>query len=104
MSEKQNMVGNPKKGKVLRNVGIISAIGAVIMFIVRIYFNSEINRAEDSGALYVQVGSEKMTVEAFNEFANGIMSKCTIAAVVMAVIAVALIVSYIMKNKKKSDQ
>lgn len=115
MSEKQNMVGNPKKGKVLRNVGIISAIGAVIMLIVRIYFNVELNKAENSsglshvgGAVYKEVtfkvGSEEMTKDELIDFANEIISKCTIAMIVMAVIAVVLIVSYIMMNKKKSDQ
>lgn len=104
MAENKKKDGNPKKLKVLRNVGIISAIGAIITFILRIYFNSELDKVEGSNTLIVQIASKKMDRKECIDYVNEMISKCTTAAIVMLAIAVVLIALYVVMNKKKSDK
>lgn len=88
-----------KNGKGTLIGGIAAAIAAVFTFIGRMAVSMELDGIKNTPAAVVVVGSKQMGRSEYIKFATGLISNCTIAAVVLLVIAVVLLVLY---NAKKN--
>lgn len=99
MTEKKQ---NKAKGAFV--LGIVSLIGALITFCIRLYLNYELsNIKNDKSVMIVKSGSKKMSRKEFISITSDAISKCTAAAIVLFVVAVIFIALYIVKNKKNKS-
>lgn len=91
---------NKKNGKGTLIGGIVAAVAAVLAFIGRIAVSIELEGIKNTPAAVVVAGSKQMSRPEYIKFATDLINKCTIAAVVLLVIAVILLAAYNAKKKR----
>ena len=100
MRETMTMTGSKgkKSMKGLLAGGIASAAAAVVTLIARVLVSAEMKGIADSHAMIVQVGSEQMSKADYLKYAAGLVTNCTVAGVVLLVLAAVLLVCWYKKK------
>lgn len=93
----QEKVINNKKALI---GSIISAVGGLILLVIRVAFGSEMEGIKNSKAMIIQVGPKTMSRPEYFEYASKMITGYTVGGIVLLILAAVLFLLY---AKKKSN-